>query len=515
MKTPLIGLTLMLEAGAVLAQPLATDIYGRPLGDDRLTPPMLAPRLATVEAMKFTAEEDSGFTVGVAYKPGKTWIDAVGFGDVDGDGDMELVAVSSYYFDAENDYSVFVFHPTAAGLGEPTRIGYQATGNRNGLSIADLDGDGAEEIIVGHGQGLTIITQDGAGGFQTSLVGSAAADTLDAVDINRDGIPDLIGLPWSAPATQYFGAGDGSIAYQTTLATNASGYNDQALGDFNHDGVMDLAIMSGQGSGPDFSLHLHNGVDAFTAAMPFYLDLNDRASGIASGDFNGDGRDDLVIARGRNSPTYLWVYTQNAAGAMDTPVQLTSHDIPETLRAADLDGNGYDDILVLHGGWNTLGVYLNGPDGMGEETRVSIPYASHYDPEGLAVADTDGDGCPDMIAIADYNQGVVPVTFKLCETPPQPTTGSLEGSIGWEPVYHEVTVSGGKIDALLRFSGRRNDMDLYLYNPDGALVASAATNEAPEKLSYDTEGVAGTYKFKIVSRKSRVANFSLDYVYLP
>ena len=71
---------------------------------------------------------------------------------------------------------------------------------------------------------------------------------------------------------------------------------------------------------------------------------------------------------------------------------------------ADVDGDGRKDALVTHGGWERLGVYRQFPNGdfLAEEL-YAIPYASAYEPQGLAVGDINGDGRPDAV-IADYNR---------------------------------------------------------------------------------------------------------------
>ena len=71
-----------------------------------------------------------------------------------------------------------------------------------------------------------------------------------------------------------------------------------------------------------------------------------------------------------------------------------------------MNGDGEADVLVAHGGWNALGVYLQTAGVLGSEMLEPIPYASHYNPHGLAVGDIDSDGRPDVV-LADYNNGLV------------------------------------------------------------------------------------------------------------
>jgi FG-GAP-like repeat len=91
------------------------------------------------------------------------------------------------------------------------------------------------------------------------------------------------------------------------------------------------------------------------------------------------------------------------------PAAYAAYNIPEPLALADLNGDGRRDITIVHGGWQTFSVMLQRPDGrLGADTLYDLPYATHYDPRGLAVGDVTGDGRPDVV-VADYNYGLVVV----------------------------------------------------------------------------------------------------------
>lgn len=128
--------------------------------------------------------------------------------------------------------------------------------------------------------------------------------------------------------------------------------------------------------------------------------------GVGVGDVTGDGRDDAVLGRPRNSPTHLWIMTQDGPDGLTGPSTIPTYDIPEPVVVADVDLDGRDDVVVLHAGWLQVGVYLQGDAGLQPEQLYAIPYASHYAPQGLALGDFSSDGCTD-VAIADYNYGLV------------------------------------------------------------------------------------------------------------
>jgi hypothetical protein len=81
--------------------------------------------------------------------------------------------------------------------------------------------------------------------------------------------------------------------------------------------------------------------------------------------------------------------------------------------------DGRLDVVTLHGGWNSGGVYLQTSAGqLSAEKLFNLPYASSYNPQGLGLGDVNGDGTPDIV-IADYNHGLL-VVYNATPTPPPP-----------------------------------------------------------------------------------------------
>ena len=130
------------------------------------------------------------------------------------------------------------------------------------------------------------------------------------------------------------------------------------------------------------------------------------------------------------------MFQQTDTGLLGGPVSFTSYDIPEPVDVADVDLDGDADVVTLHGGWNKAGVYRQQPGGsLGYEELYPIPYASSYNPHGLALGDISGDGYPDIV-LADYNHGLVVLRNSGAAPPPTatvpgaPTLGSATGGNG-------------------------------------------------------------------------------------
>jgi hypothetical protein len=143
-------------------------------------------------------------------------------------------------------------------------------------------------------------------------------------------------------------------------------------------------------------------------AVPYEVPGTFLARGVAVGDVTGDALEDVVLTYGGNTPSaFLATFAQVPGGGLNPPLSLPSFDLPEAVEVADVDGDGRPDVVVTHGGWEQVGVYMQLPDGtLAAEELYPVPYASHYNPHGLAVGDIDDDGLDDVV-IADYNHGLV------------------------------------------------------------------------------------------------------------
>src|SRR5262249_26269211 len=136
--------------------------------------------------------------------------------------------------------------------------------------------------------------------FQTTIVGSSkyfrwGGDPLAVGDFNGDGIPDL-----AATDGIHAGIGDGTFREPSVgLGLSADNATLAAMvsGDFNRDGKLDLVVRNKEGG--VISILLGNGDGTFQA--PFFDEVDSRSAGfytrsnMVAGDFNADGRLDLAV----------------------------------------------------------------------------------------------------------------------------------------------------------------------------------------------------------------------------
>jgi hypothetical protein len=151
-----------------------------------------------------------------------------------------------------------------------------------------------------------------------------------------------------------------------------------------------------------------------TPCLPFYR--NDYAAGshptgIVSGDLNGDGRPDLVIANS-NGPTTVSVLLAQPGGGFSAPTAYTVPYTPQELTLGDLTADGRLDLAVTNydtsAGANFVSVFYGNGAGGFSTTRSDLTTGSR--PEGVVIADINRDGRTD-IATADYADGNVSILY--------------------------------------------------------------------------------------------------------
>jgi len=468
-------------ANATAARATPVDVFGRPIanskgpifhhrdgvswslsrqGLERVEEDVGSASSATTRAPLLTAADGSTSSYTLASfvaRSVESWADAVAIGDVTNDGRPDVVLSTVLTGDEESVFHVFVFAQQANGtLALPKKYPYASRSNRNGIVLADLNEDCVLDVVIGHGTGISILLADGAGGLNRAQVVSGIDQlTLAASDVNRDGHVDIVGQSWSSGATIFYGNGRGGIQRSAAFPTTVVGYNDHEMLDVTHDGFADLVVMSGQGAmTANLWVHAHDGRGALAATGQNHSP-NEWSGGLGLGDINGDGRNDAVVGVPSNSPTHLNVLHQSSAGSLGTPQPIDTYDIPEPIEVRDLEGDGDDDVVVLHGGWLRAGIYLQSNHALAAEALYEIPYATHYASQGLAVGDFSGDRCSD-VAIADYNYGLVTLLGQCATAPPPRETprcvpagadGGADGSTDAGADADAASVDAASVDA--------------------------------------------------------------------
>jgi len=278
------------------------------------------------------------------------------------------------------------------------------------IVTGDFNGDGKLDLAVVGTTSVSILLGNGDGTFQTDVqysVGSGPV-AIATGDFNGDGNLDLVVVD-SGDATVSILLGNGDGTFQQSFELPGFGANPAsvAVADFNGDGKLDLAV-SNESSGANLgngtvSILLGNGDGTFQPALDFAAGSN--PGPIVVGDFNGDGKLDLVVADDGTSPpnTAVNIFLGNGDGTFQAAQAYTVGTNPSSLVAADFNGDGKLDLAVANYDTNNVSILLGNGDGT---FQSATNFSAGSGPSSVVVADLNGDGKLDM-AVANLGTNAV------------------------------------------------------------------------------------------------------------
>jgi hypothetical protein len=316
---------------------------------------------------------------------------------------------------------------SAGAFAMPVRFGV-GNGPAN-LAVADVNGDGRPDLVVANAEDQTVTVRlaDPAkpGYFQPAIVLPTPGRTpLDVAAGNlsghTDGRMDIVVAASGANSVLVFtqtatGSFNAPISYGV-------GGDPQAVtvADLEGTGFADIAVAT---SANTVSVLLQTSAGVFAPAADYVTGVQPVAVKAANLSEHADGKLDLLTANygAAVSPGNqgLSVLIQGASGTFAAPVNYMTEYRANGLAVGDLNGDGKPDVAVacqgLPGSPGAVSVFLQNATTPGL-LLPAVNYAGTYGPMGVAMADMDGDGHPDLVLadgdiVVRFNSATTPGTF--------------------------------------------------------------------------------------------------------
>jgi len=333
----------------------------------------------------------------------------------------------------------------------------------NSPAIADIDGDGVLEMVVGARDGLVYAIGPGCHVLWTFDTTDAIKSSPAVGDIDGDGDLEVV-IGSDSNYVYALNGEDGSLLWN--YETDANVYSSPALGDIDGDGDIEVVI----GSIDDY-IYALNGENG-SLLWKFETDY-DVVSSPALGDIDGDGdievvigsKDDYIYALNGENGSLLWKFEMD-------------YDVTSSPALGDIDGDG--DIEVVVGSADTNVYAINGEDG----SLLWRYETGDYVTSSPALGDTDGDGDIEVV-VGSYDSYVYAINGE-------------DGSLLWRYETDDVVESSpalGEVDGdegLEVVIGSSDDSVYILNAEDGSLVwyfkTGGGVNSSPALADVNADG---------------------------
>jgi hypothetical protein len=330
------------------------------------------------------------------------------------------------------------------------------------LSAADFNEDGKLDLAAATDSGMLIMLNDGAGHF-TATTSQPFPGTFTqhfAIgDLNNDGHLDLVAIIPNGAVQEAFGNGDGTFRPPVTIASpspsTVTGLGSIALGDFNGDGRLDLVFteFGNSSTGTPSAIHVDlQRLDGTFSGAQITLTPTFHPAGLLIGDFNGDGQPDIATLSGNDpaDPSALAVYLGQSILKFSAPTLFSVSSLPIALLDANLTNTSALDLVTTNLNANTISVLVN-------HGANTLTLASSVNPSSVSQ----------------------PVTLTAAVRPKFPGRGNLSGSVmftdgkailGTTPLN-----SSGSGSVTASFLNAGSHPLLAMFGGNSSFVASSAT----------------------------------------
>jgi len=325
-------------------------------------------------------------------------------GDLDGDGKIDLVTCDT----SRNEMTIFRNTTAAEGQYAVEEHPFEGGTSPVGVAIADLDGDGRLDIVTAASNGLTIFRNQtqpqGPLAFAGPvMIGTMVTSGLAVADLDGDGRPDLAAIQQRSWTDGYMHvwlnqSTSGSLGFgtQTTFVTPQNPTQIVAV-DADGNNRADLAVLA------DEKLALFVNATSVSATVPVFDPRIDRGTApqprtMFLADLDGDGQNEIGVLHDAGA---MWIYANQgtqtpsfeAARVIDLPTGT------KIVQPAEIDGDGITDLVGAAGGTTPFSFLANRSEPQSfmfdvAEAKIAdvdtLKRAAFATPTGLVFVDLDG-----------------------------------------------------------------------------------------------------------------------------
>lgn len=345
-------------------------------------------------------------------------VENLAIGDVDGDGRLDL-AVTDHTEAHEHRLRVY-FQNVDGTLAPPVIVPISTDFNDvYSVALADLDSNGAKEVVVGVLGGINIVRFSAAriSSMSYHQGPSSSCRIIATGDVDGDNRMDIAchgRNEYPNTAVVYYGNGQGGIRNTVGVVTNAGHgsagieFKGLAVGDVTGDGRADMVVTAA--SAPNFYVVPNDGHGGFLPPIAYAHPASPDGGwpvSVVVTDLDGDSVNEVVFANPENQPNgRVNIYRLSGTGALVLSRQIPVYSSTTALLVGDVGGDGDKDLMLGHWSYGAVTVLGDADSGLETQARYELPGFGNdvmYElrtgsTNGLALGDLNGDGCNDLAA---------------------------------------------------------------------------------------------------------------------